>query len=80
MMKTMNRTGPAPRPRADSPRVEWCRGYYCAVAVLLREAGGVTAEVRSLYEQGGSSEHADAEDAILFRLHGLLASESGQTP
>lgn len=79
-MKTMSGAGPTPCPDAHSPRVEWCRGYYCAVAVLLREAGCVTTEVRSLYEQGGSPEHADAEDAILFRQHGLLAPECARTP
>ena len=50
---------------------EWNRGYYCAVAALLLEAGCVTPEVRSLYEQGGHPEHADAEDAALFSRHGL---------
>jgi hypothetical protein len=50
----------------------WNRGYYCAVAVLLREAGGVNHEVRSLYEQGGGADHADPYDIELFREHGLF--------
>jgi hypothetical protein len=48
--------------------------------VLLRESGCVTAEVRALYEQGGNPEHADAEDAQLFREHGLMADDQFQTP
>ena len=68
------------RRHVDSSRVAWCRGYYCAVAVLLRESGCVTAEVRALYEQGGNPEHADAEDAQLFRKHGLMTNERFQTP
>ncbi len=51
---------------------EWSRGYYCAVAVLLRETGCASSEVRSLFEQGGGVEHADPEDVELFREHGLL--------
>jgi len=49
------------------------RGYYCAVAVLLREAGSVTTEVRSLYEQGGDPAQADPHDVELFEAHGLHA-------
>lgn len=48
------------------------RGYYAAVAVLLREAGVVTTEVQSLFAQGGGVEHCDPDDAQLFRVHGLL--------
>lgn len=70
-----------PRQRhVNSSRVAWCRGYYCAVAVLLRESGCVTAEVRALYEQGGNPEHADAEDAQLFREHGLMPDQRFQAP
>lgn len=54
--------------------VEWSRGYYCAVAVLLRESGCVTPEVRSLYQQGGQPQHADPDDAALFEEHGLTPS------
>jgi len=52
---------------------EWSSGYYCAVAVLLRETGCVSSEVQSLFGQGGGAiEHADAEDLALFREHGLI--------
>jgi len=51
---------------------EWSRGYYCAVAVLLREEGHATPAVRSLYSQGGGTKFADAEDVALFAQHGLV--------
>ena len=50
---------------------EWARGYYCAVAVLLREEGQATTAVQSLYNQGGGCAFADAEDIALFEQHGL---------
>jgi hypothetical protein len=50
---------------------DWVRGYYCAVAVLLREEGGVTQLVRSLFRQGGNVALADKQDRELFREHGL---------
>lgn len=37
-------------------RDSWTRGYYCAVAVLLREEGSVTHQVCSLFNQGGAPE------------------------
>lgn len=52
---------------------QWLRGYYCAVAVLLRETGCVTAEIRNLYEQGGDASQADPHDTELFAHHGLHA-------
>lgn len=58
------------------PGREWSRGYYCAVAVLLREAGAVTPDVRSLFDAGGGHEYADSEDAELFREHGLVPPNS----
>ena len=59
------------------PGREWSRGYYCAVAVLLRESGTVTPDVRSLFDAGGGHEHADAEDMGLFREHGLVPHNAG---
>jgi len=54
---------------------QWESGYYCAVALLLRECGCVTTEVRSLFDQGSwSVEHIDTDDAALFIEHKLLAS------
>lgn len=48
------------------------RGYFCAVTVLLRECGHVTAEVRSLFSQGGDAMLADKEDIALFVDYGLI--------
>ena len=61
------------------PGREWSRGYYCAVAVLLRESGTVTPDVRSLFDAGGGHEHADAEDMGLFREHGLVPHNADVT-
>ena len=52
---------------------DWCRGYYCAVSVLLREEGIVAPAVRSLFDQGGGAENADPDDIALFREYGLIA-------
>lgn len=48
------------------------RGYFCAVAVLLREEGCVSAEVRNLFDQGGDPKYADTIDQDLFKEHGLI--------
>ena len=48
------------------------RGYYCAVATLLREIGHPSAEVQSLFRQGGSPLGAAASDLALFAQHGLI--------
>lgn len=59
---------------------EWERGYYCAVAVLLREEGHVTTAVRSLYAQGGGSRFADPVDIALFAQHGLTVPNTSGEP
>lgn len=51
---------------------EWARGYYCAVAALLRVERCVTNDVRDLFAHGGCAERADPEDMALFRQHGLM--------
>lgn len=48
------------------------RGYFCAVAVLLKEEGSASTQVKSLFVQGGSPLDADAEDIALFKEHGLM--------
>lgn len=57
---------------ATSKHSEFSRGYYCAVAVLLREVGVVTTDVRNLFQQGGNPLLADSDDVALFRQHGLI--------
>ncbi len=49
------------------------RGFFCAVAVLLRE--GDTQQARSLFKQGGNPMHADDCDIEVFRQHGLLPQD-----
>lgn len=49
----------------------WTQGYFCAVAVALREDGDTTI-VRSLFKQGGDPTLADPVDIELFRAHGLM--------
>lgn len=57
------------RPRND----DFARGYFCAVAVLLRDCGVVTTQVRDLFNMGGDAEKlADDLDKKLFFEHGLL--------
>ncbi|CAG9183903.1 hypothetical protein [Cupriavidus pampae] len=53
----------------------WARGYFCAVAALLREEEAVTTAVRSLFAAGGDAAHADPEDQALFLQYGLMAKE-----
>ncbi len=54
---------------------QWTRGYFCAVATLLREEEAVTTAVRSLFTAGGDATHADPEDVALFRQYGLMAKD-----
>lgn len=51
---------------------DFVHGYYCAVAVALREAGTVTKAVQSMFEQGGAPERAAPEDVELFKQYGLM--------
>ena len=51
---------------------QWSQGYYCAVAVLLRETGCVDTNVQSLFQHGGDPDLADPVDLVLFREHGLM--------
>jgi hypothetical protein len=54
-------------------RNDFERGYFCAVAVALREDGPVTT-VRSMFSQGGDANKADPFDIDLFVEHGLMKS------
>ncbi len=54
----------------DLARSDWERGFYCAVAVALREGNDHAA--RSLFGQGGNPLLADPDDIALFREHGLI--------
>lgn len=73
------------RPEAEK-RDEWARGYFCAVALYLREnyqEGTSGTEADSLFRMGGDWRKADPEDIETFRAHGLLPnatmSNAGET-
>lgn len=51
---------------------DFARGYFCAVATLLREAAVVTMQVRDLFDAGGDPTLADEIDQLLFRESGLM--------
>ncbi len=53
---------------------QWSSGYYCAVALLLRNEGMVTPAIRELFDAGGGHEHTDPGDVETFRAHGLIAA------
>lgn len=50
---------------------EFARGFFCAVATLLKEDGPTTS-VRSLLRQGGDVMNADEDDFDLFLNTGLI--------
>ncbi|MBA9846746.1 hypothetical protein [Ralstonia pickettii] len=52
--------------------IERARGYFSAVAALLRLEGRVTPAVRTLFAAGGDPTKAESDDVTLFRAHGLL--------
>lgn len=47
------------------------KGYFCAVATLLRIEGHATTAVQELF-RGGDWRNADKEDIALFREHKLI--------
>ncbi|MFK4706119.1 hypothetical protein ABIC83_002958 [Roseateles asaccharophilus] len=62
------------RSPAGKRDVRWTQGYYCAVALALREEGCASALVRSLFVSGGDASLADPMDIELFVEHGLMAA------
>ena len=64
-------------PASGSPSFE--RGYFCAVAVFLKEnysEGVAGSDVQSLFRQGGDWKTADPEDIETCRIHGLITPEN----
>lgn len=62
------------RPKKD----EWSRGYYCAIAMMLKRnyAEGVSGpDTGELFRSGGDWRQADPEDIETFRRHGLLPNK-----
>lgn len=64
-----------PKPSITAKASDFERGFFCAVAVLLRESGVATTDVRNLFASGGGvlgAAQADPEDRALFIEHGLM--------
>lgn len=60
-------------PTTAQAKNDFSRGYFCAVATLLRMEGAANTYVSDLFRCGGNPEQADEEDKQLFREHGLMA-------
>lgn len=70
------RTLPASeRPKTAPASSAWLRGYFCAVAALLRSEGAATSAVRELFRSGGDWRLADPDDIAMFEQHGLTAPD-----
>ncbi len=52
--------------------IERARGYFSAVAALLRLEGRVTPAVRTPILRRAGIHQAESDDVTLFRAHGLL--------
>ena len=52
---------------------EFERGYFCALAALVRYDGWVTAISEELFAAGGDWRHADEEDIQTLKDVGLIA-------
>lgn len=61
-------------PRKDN----FARGFFCAVAVLLR-SHGMSTEARELFELGGDPAKADPSDIETFIEHGLMGPANPTT-
>lgn len=55
---------------------DFARGYFCAVAVMLRKEGHATTAIRELFGEGGNWLLADECDRDLFVTSGLAATSS----
>lgn len=51
---------------------DWARGYFCAVAQMIRIEGKTSTTTEELFKAGGDSVFADPEDRTIFREHGLI--------
>jgi hypothetical protein len=47
------------------------KGYYCAVATLLRMEGCVGTQIKALFRAGGDLDGIDEDDLQLFTENGL---------
>lgn len=53
------------------------RGYFCAVATLIRMDGGVCTQARELFRDGGDPTKADPQDIETFTKHKLMEPSNG---
>lgn len=64
-------------------KADFIRGYYCAVAVLLKEEG-LNTHSESLFRQGGSKAAillcADKQDIETMKQHGLFDDKPVKKP
>lgn len=65
-------TAAEPAPVRGQGGCDFERGYFHAVATLLREAGTVTPAIHSLFSGSERPESADPEDVAVFEQHGLM--------
>jgi len=66
------------RSTASAGSGEWERGYFCAVAALIRMNDGLADTTAiDLFKAGGKPDNADECDKTLFREAGLLPNDQG---
>lgn len=59
----------------DTKTNDWEHGYFCAVAILLKETcapGCASQEATDLFRKGGDWRKADPEDIETFKFHSLV--------
>lgn len=66
---------------AGERKHEWERGYFCAVAVYLKNnfvEVCFDSFIEEMFKAGGDWRNADPEDIATFRAHGLLSAQSNE--
>lgn len=68
-------------PKEDKPKKksvgpnEWQRGYFCALALMLKADYGIgvhSPAIMEFFKSGGDYRNADHVDIATFRRHGLI--------
>lgn len=61
-------------------RDDWRRGFFCAVAIYVKEnyneGGSAASEIAGWFRMGGDWRDADPEDIATFRAHGLIKEDA----
>ena len=63
-----------------SKRNDFERGFFCAVATMIRMDGHVETQARELFGMGGEPANADPYDIQTFREHGLMPAAQNKEP